>query len=1004
MQIHTPFTSFPSNPVRSIFRHALASGLIILLILPIFSARTIAQQSPASEQDKSILLPAKHQHAPDNLSSLTVEGEGFVIYSDGRGGVTCRDATSLERRRLNRGNRNVKLRTMRRELLDEGVDLEAVESGSDDYFFDDNLFSENSTASAGSTSGVSSGSSADSVSSVEASTDGNMKIVLRETDQLINSPQRDAVRAAFIRAAAAWENRIKVPITIVIDVDYGIAWFGQDYSSPNILGQASGGPSPVVRYTNFLQNLTDPTRTANIDELPLYNLLPRTVVPSDIGDIEWMFVSSPLARALGISPPTVDPNPAVTPLGRAPRIGFNSAFSFDFNPDDGIDGDKTDFDAVAVHEIGHALGFTSEVGDANATITLNGVPTEVKLMSVWDLYRMRSGATNATFATAQRIMTPGVDSNDIHAYFAGGTELELSNGGATGSSGDKRQSSHWRDDAYRRSYPNPWIGIMDPNIGRGERRTITDNDLKALDLLGYAITSSAPPPPPPPVQVVPLASGIGQAGTVPNAPAEGQGTLSTTQYAIQVPAGATNLSINLSGNTDVDLFVRQGQKISLSSGIIVSDFRSDGPTGTETINVSGATAPALQAGTYYIAVANYGLSPASFTLTATVTVPQPYQSIVLTPPHRVEMRTWQTNGSTQAYVKMIFPTGGYRVTNNGQVVPSGNSFSVDATVEQSTGAVTQAENSTAVIYDLGALAPGRYSFSFKTSGVAVATKEFDVVSGAKSNLIDDSRQFVRQQYLDFLNREPDAPGWDHWTNEITQCSDAARRRVGESEAQCTDRKRANTSGAFFLALEHQATGYYVYRLYQGALGRQSFRSEWASDAQSVASGIVVNNQLSPEAIDANKQALARQFVERAEFRALYPDSDAATYVARLTATTGIPLAAVEQQALVQGLQNGSETRATVLFKIVDGLRTERRTSDGAVVQVFTNRYGEAFYNREYNRAFVLMQYFGYLQRDADAGGYQFWLEKLNRIGNFVDAEMVRAFIIAPEYRSRFEQP
>jgi len=67
---------------------------------------------------------------------------------------------------------------------------------------------------------------------------------------------------------------------------------------------------------------------------------------------------------------------------------------------------------------------------------------------------------------------------------------------------------------------------------------------------------------------------------------------------------------------------------------------------------------------------------------------------------------------------------------------------------------------------------------------------------------------------------------------------------------------------------------------------------------------------------------------------------------------------------------------------------------------------------EFNRAFVLMQYFGYLRRNPDAapesglnfGGYNFWLNKLNQFnGNFVSAEMVKAFITSSEYRKRFGQ-
>jgi hypothetical protein len=93
----------------------------------------------------------------------------------------------------------------------------------------------------------------------------------------------------------------------------------------------------------------------------------------------------------------------------------------------------------------------------------------------------------------------------------------------------------------------------------------------------------------------------------------------------------------------------------------------------------------------------------------------------------------------------------------------------------------------------------------------------------------------------------------------------------------------------------------------------------------------------------------------------------------------------------------------VVRKIVDGTRYVTN-SEGRIVQEFTTSYGRKFYEAEFNRAFVLMQYFGYLRREPDREGYEFWLAKLNRFGNFIDAEMVRSFILAPEYRSRFGRP
>ncbi len=102
---------------------------------------------------------------------------------------------------------------------------------------------------------------------------------------------------------------------------------------------------------------------------------------------------------------------------------------------------------------------------------------------------------------------------------------------------------------------------------------------------------------------------------------------------------------------------------------------------------------------------------------------------------------------------------------------------------------------------------------------------------------------------------------------------------------------------------------------------------------------------------------------------------------------GGSLGPLERDALIQGLEMGVLTRAEVFRRIVEDAD---------------------FQQREFNRAFVLMQYLGYLRRNPDEApdnnidGYNFWLNKLNQFnGNFIQAEMVKAFITSIEYRSRF---
>jgi hypothetical protein len=211
--------------------------------------------------------------------------------------------------------------------------------------------------------------------------------------------------------------------------------------------------------------------------------------------------------------------------------------------------------------------------------------------------------------------------------------------------------------------------------------------------------------------------------------------------------------------------------------------------------------------------------------------------------------------------------------------------------------------------------------------------------------------------------------------------------------------------------EFQMAGGFVFHLYKGSLtgtpnydggspGRFPTFLEFTRDMGQVSEGIVVNGQISGPVVEANRNRLAAEFVLRPEFVARYGGLNNTLYVQELFNTTGIAATAAEKQGLVDGLTNGTETRASVLRKIVDGTVV----ASEANVQ-FTTPYGQAFYNQEYRRVFVYMEYIGFLRRNPDAAGFNFWLGKLNFFnGDPFQAEMVRSFILSPEYRSRFGQP
>jgi hypothetical protein len=287
-----------------------------------------------------------------------------------------------------------------------------------------------------------------------------LTIVLRSTPQLDQYPQ---AKAAFARAAARWESVILNPITIIIDVDFGPTRFGAAYENSNILGSTDTdlrtGPYSSLRSALL----------ATLPSSPLYQALPNGLVPTDIGSTSTVRAPSPTLQMLGLLPaPSL-----AAPFGSVPNIAFNSAVNFDFDPTDGISTGLEDFDSVATHEIGHALGFSSEVGQ----FELN--PSGQVTVSVWDLFRFRPGISLPAFSSAPRILSSGGE----QIFFDVDSSVPLSTGRPDGTGGDLHQASHWKDDAILGSY----IGIMDPTLAAGTRKSMRIYDLEALYWIGYNI-------------------------------------------------------------------------------------------------------------------------------------------------------------------------------------------------------------------------------------------------------------------------------------------------------------------------------------------------------------------------------------------------------------------------------------------------------------------------------------------------------------------------------------
>jgi hypothetical protein len=262
--------------------------------------------------------------------------------------------------------------------------------------------------------------------------------------------------------------------------------------------------------------------------------------------------------------------------------------------------------------------------------------------------------------------------------------------------------------------------------------------------------------------------------------------------------------------------------------------------------------------------------------------------------------------------------------------------------------------------------------SLGAAGTATVTLVDNDFVTPTTNPLDNAQFFVRQQYLDFLNRQPDAGGLAFWTNEITSCG---------SNGTCLELKRINVSAAFFLSIEFQETGVLACLTNKAAFGALPANQQFEFDRQSLQRNYVFGAPGAADQLEANKQSYFNELVGRAEFVNKYAGTSNAQYVDALLGNTGVTLPTSERDALIEGLNSGSETRASTLRRVA-----EKPT----------------FKEAELNRIFVLMEYFGYLRRDPDTSGYNFWLSKLNSFnGNFIDAEMVKAFLSSTEYRTRF---
>ena len=835
-------------------------------------------------------------------------------------------------------------------------------------------------------------------------TNAGLTIILRATAQLDANP---TAKNAFIAAAAKWEALIQDPITIAIDVDFGTTFFGDPFSGPNVIGATE---SPQFFFPN---NYPD-VRSRLISHAPVgsaerdvANALPAGSVPTDIGSVDTVVVTSPHLRALGAMPADYNND---NPVRTAPRVGFNSAFGFDFNPNDGpppISGGLTDFDAVAVHEIGHVLGFNSEVGSRELD------PTSTLAVTIWDLFRFRPGTANlGNFGTAQRILSSG----GTQVQFSGGAELGLSTGKPDGTGGDGEQAAHWKADELSGTF----LGIMDPTIPRGVREVMSSNDQNTIDSFGYTTTPTAPPPNDNFVNAQVL---TGNSGTV-----NGTNRFATKEtgepihspddfpsgksiwYRWTAPNSGTVTMTTAGSDFDTLLAVYTGSAVNALT-LPGANFRNDDENNPGGILTSRVQFSAVGGTVYQIAVDGYGGDQGSVTFNWSLPGGTPTPTPTPTPgvvqfssstasvteaPNttvKVDLLVTRT-GTTSAAASVKYATSNATAIDRSDYEAAAGTLQFAAGETQKTITVfivDDSYNENAETFNVTLSSPVGCTIG-SIPAVAVTITSNDGVGAP--NPFNEPEFFVRQHYLDFFNRAPDDSGLAFWKGEITSCG---------TNAACIEVKRINVSAAFYLSIEFQETGFLVYRMYKAGYGNLDNGAapvpvrlaDFLPDTQQIGNGVVIGSLDWQTKLNNNKIAFAQDFVTRAAFVAKHPTNLSPTaFVNALFANGGVTPTGAELAAAVAEFSGAGNTADTAARARALRLVAENPTLT----------------NQEFRKAFVLMQYFGYLRRNPydppelslDYGGYNVWLGKLNQFnGNLVEAEMVKAFITSGEYRLRF---
>ncbi len=305
---------------------------------------------------------------------------------------------------------------------------------------------------------------------VFASSAGAMQITIVPGANL--AANSDAL-ASFQRAADIWDGIFTDPILVTINADLSTNF------APNIIGSSSSfdvaAGYDVIRAQLLADSVGKPSKSI-IGSLPTAAQF-TAQMPAGFSLTGNTALSKANAKAMGFTGLDVA-------FGASDgTITFNSNFNFYFGVGGSVPAGQIDFQSVATHELGHALGFFSAVDAADYLMSHSPGPGAIDINPL-DMYRFSTAkvpSTTGQFTTNARDLVPGTTA------FTSDTVVQYSM--STGQfNGDGRQASHWKDDALSSTY----IGVMDPTLATGIRTQITSADIRALELIGYDVAAPEP--------------------------------------------------------------------------------------------------------------------------------------------------------------------------------------------------------------------------------------------------------------------------------------------------------------------------------------------------------------------------------------------------------------------------------------------------------------------------------------------------------------------------------